>query len=317
MILDQVSYIHYPVQFRKNKRAIIQALTNSNSEVNAMAPAYAAKLGLKVCLINVGAQKINSSSLRTFEMVIAGFQIKDKLGKARFFQEWFLLGNISMKVVLGMFFLTFNNADIQFAEKEFTSRSYTTAEILSTTKWIKLIDKIEFAKVALDKEFETFVMHIAALEAPLSEMTIHSLWKTQILALIQDEAPTKIPPEYANYADIFSFDLAMELPKNTGINKYAIELHDDKQPPYEPIYSLGPVELEIFKTYIETHLKSGFIWRFKFPIGISILFDKKLDNSFWLCVDYWGLNNLTIKNQYSLPFIVEALDWLGRAKQFT
>ena len=51
----------------------------------------------------------------------------------------------------------------------------------------------------------------------------------------------------------------MELPKNTSIKKYAIKLEDDKQPPYEPIYSVGLIELEILKTYIETHLKTGFI----------------------------------------------------------
>ena len=79
------------------------------------------------------------------------------------------------------------------------------------------------------------------------------------MALIQDEAPTKVPPEYADYADVFSFDLAMKLPKNIGINEHAIELQDDKQPPYGPIYSPGPVELETLKTYIKTHLKTGFI----------------------------------------------------------
>ena len=102
-------------------------------------------------------------------------------------------------------------------------------------------------------------MHVTALETPLAEMAIHPSRAAQILTLIQDEAPTKVSLEYADYADVFSFDLAMELPKNTGINKHAIELQDGKQPFYRPIYSLGPVELETLKTYIKTYLKSGFI----------------------------------------------------------
>ena len=77
------------------------------------------------------------------------------------------------------------------------------------------------------------------------------------------------------------------------------------------------MELEILKTYIETHLKTGFIWPSKSPAGAPILFNKKLDSSLWLCVNYQGLNNLMIKNRYLLPFINEALDRLGRAKQFT
>ena len=49
-------------------------------------------------------------------------------------------------------FLTLNNANIRFAEKELTWRSYTAAEALPTTKRVELIDKKEFAKAALDRE---------------------------------------------------------------------------------------------------------------------------------------------------------------------
>ena len=34
-------------------------------------------------------------------------------------------------------------------------------------------------------------------------------------------------------------------------------------------------------------------------------------------MDYWGLNNLIIKNWYLLPLIGKLLDWLSRVKQFT
>ena len=259
VILDRVPCIHYPVQFRKDKGATIRALIDLGSKVNTITPAYAKQLGLQVQKTDVGAQKIDGSSLRTFGMIIAGFQVEDKLGRARFFQESFLLAKTSIEVVLGMPFLTLSNADIQFAAKELTWRSYTAAEALPTTKRVELIDKKEFAKAALDEESETFVMHVAALEALLAGIAIPLSRKAQISALIRDEAPTKVPPKYADYADIFLFDLAIELPKNTAINEYAIKLQDGKQPPYRPIYSLGPVELEILKTYIETHLKTGFI----------------------------------------------------------
>ncbi len=77
------------------------------------------------------------------------------------------------------------------------------------------------------------------------------------------------------------------------------------------------MKLETLKAYIETHLKTGFIRPSKSPAGAPILFDKKPNSSLRLCVDYWGLNNLTIKNQYPLPLIGEVLDRLGRAKRFT
>ena len=92
---------------------------------------------------------------------------------------------------------------------------------------------------------------------------------------------------------------------------------DDWQPPYGPFYSLGPVELETLKTYIETNLANGFIRSFKSPAKAPFLFDKKPDDSLRLCVDYWGLNNLTIKNQYLLLLVGKSLDRLGQAQQFT
>ena len=71
------------------------------------------------------------------------------------------------------------------------------------------------------------------------------------------------------------------------------------------------MKLETLKTYIKTHLKTEVIQPSKSPAGAPILFDKKSDGSFYLCVDYWGLNNLMIKNQYLLPLISESLDRLG------
>ena len=101
------------------------------------------------------------------------------------------------------------------------------------------------------------------------------------------------------------------------MNEHAIKLEEGKQPPFSPIYSLGPVELKTLKTYIKINLANGFIWPFKSPAGALILFDRKPDRSLRLCVDYRGLNNITIKNRYPLPLIGKSLDRLGRARRFT
>ena len=77
------------------------------------------------------------------------------------------------------------------------------------------------------------------------------------------------------------------------------------------------MELKTLKTYIKTNLANGFIWPLKSPADTPILFIQKPDSSLRLCVDYRGLNNLTMKNRYLLPLIGESLDRLGRAKWFT
>ena len=119
-VLDKVPCIPYLVQFRKAKSKNILALLDSRSEINAMTPAYAAHLDLTVRMTDVGVQKIDRSLLATYGMVIAALQVVDKLGRSWFFQETFLLADISMEVVLGMAFFIFSNANVQFAEKELT-----------------------------------------------------------------------------------------------------------------------------------------------------------------------------------------------------
>ena len=79
---------------------------------------------------------------------------------------------------------------------------------------------------------------------------------------------------------------ALILPEQTDLNEYVIKLEGNKQLPYKPIYSLSPVELETLKVYIETNLKTGFIRLSKSPIGAPILFNKKPDGSFQLCINY-------------------------------
>ena len=107
------------------------------------------------------------------------------------------------------------------------------------------------------------------------------------------------------------------LPKHTKINTYAINLEVDKQPPYGPIYSPRPVELETLKTYIKIYLVNDFIHLLKSLADTPNLFDKKLDRSFQLCIDYQRLNNIIIKKWYPLLFVGKSLDCLGRAQQFT
>ncbi len=163
---------------------------------------------------------------------------------------------------------------------------------------------------------KTFIVNVAALSVDLSD-EVHPSRRAQIAHWKVDEALTKVPSEYADFADVFLSKLAIELLKHTRINDHAIELMDDWQPPYGLIHSLEPVKLEILKAYIENNLANGFIRPSKFSARAFILFDKKPDGSLRLYVDYQGLNNLTIKNRYLLSLVRESLDQLGWAQRFT
>ena len=316
---ERVLCIHYPVRFKDTDKAPVQALIDLGSEVNAIHPSFVKELGLPIRPTDVGAQKIDSTTLNIYRMVVIAFSVEDKANRERFFEETFLVANVSPKVVFGMPFLTLSGADVDFSGRELRWRTYTTEEVLPTTRRVELVGKKEFAAAALDPEHETYVVHVASLSsAPLvASLDVHPSRRPQISGLIAEEAPTTVPAEYSDFADVFSPDLASELPEHTGINDHAIELVEGQQPPYGPIYSLGPIELETLKAYIEINLVNGFIRPSKSPAGAPILFDRKPDGFLQLYVNYQGLNNLTIKNRYRLSLIGELLDRLGRAKQFT
>ena len=106
----------------------------------------------------------------------------------------------------------------------------------------------------MDEKSENFVICVASLNLTPG---IHPDKAAQIASLFTKEV--KIPNKYSDFTDVFSDEKALVLPEGTKLNEHAIDLEDGKQPPYGPIYNLGQVELETLKTYIETHLKTGFI----------------------------------------------------------
>lgn len=132
-------------------------------------------------------------------MTSASFLLQNSLRKVQFIEETFLLANASMKVVLGMLFLSLCNADLWFDVKELIWRSYTAAEALPTTSRVEFIDQREFAKAALDENLETFFIHVAALETTkVANMAIYLLQAAQIATLLWDKASTKISAKYTD-----------------------------------------------------------------------------------------------------------------------
>ena len=232
------------------------------------------------------------------------------MNKPRFFQKIFLVTDTKFELILEIPFLKISNADVSFGKKTLTWKTYTTNKALSTTKRVQIINKKDFVIVVLNINSETFVVYVIIQEQ--ERMPVHfekqAQIEAQVGALLFNKTSTEVSVEYSNYSDVFLAEYAAKLLENTGINEYAIKLKEGKQILFEPIYSLGPVELETLKTYIKTNLANGFIRSSKSPTKAPILFDRKPDGSLRLCVDYRGLNNLTIKNRYLLPLIGESLD---------
>ena len=134
---------------------------------------------------------------------------------------------------------------------------------------MEIINKREFAAVTLNVDDETFILHVATLVKPTT-MPIYPSCQAQVITLTSKKTGT--PAEYSDFSNVFFLDFAAELPEHTEINDHLINLLDDKQLPYIPIYGLELVKLEMLKTYIKASLASCFIRPFKSLAVTLILF---------------------------------------------
>ena len=125
-----------------------------------------------------------------------------------------------------------------------------------------------------------------------------------------------IPKAYRDLANVFSLAKANSLPPHRD-EDHAIELEPGKTPPFGPLYNLSEHQLKILREYIDENLQNGFIRPSKSSAGAPVLFAPKPDGTLRLCVDYRGLNAITMKNRYPLPLINEILDRLSGAQVFT
>ncbi|KAD5318194.1 hypothetical protein E3N88_18140 [Mikania micrantha] len=82
-------------------------------------------------------------------------------------------------------------------------------------------------------------------------------------------------------------------------------------------YRLAPSELQELVSQLQELTDKGFIRPSHSPWGAPVLFVKKKDGSFRMCIDYRELNKLTIKNRYPLPGIDDLFDQLQGSPWFS
>ncbi|GJV75011.1 putative reverse transcriptase domain-containing protein [Tanacetum coccineum] len=85
--------------------------------------------------------------------------------------------------------------------------------------------------------------------------------------------------------------------------EFQIDLVPGAAPVARAPYRLAPFEMKELSDQLPELSDKGFIRPSSSPWGASVLFVKKKDGSFWMCIDYRELNKLMVKNRYSLPRI--------------
>ncbi|GJW04584.1 putative reverse transcriptase domain-containing protein [Tanacetum coccineum] len=144
------------------------------------------------------------------------------------------------------------------------------------------------AQKYMEKGFPIFLAHITAKE-------------------VEDKSKEKRLEDVQIVQD-FPEDLS-GLPPTRQV-EFQIDLVPGAAPVARAPYRLAPSEMKELSEQLKELSDKGFIRPSSSPWGAPVLFVKKKDGSFRMCIDYRELNKLTVKNRYPLPRIDDLFDQL-------
>ncbi|GJT03056.1 putative reverse transcriptase domain-containing protein [Tanacetum coccineum] len=120
---------------------------------------------------------------------------------------------------------------------------------------------------------------------------------------------------YGNFMEVFPKDL-LGLPPARQV-EFQIDLVPGAALIARSPYRLAPAEMQELSTQLQELSDRGFIRPSSSPWGAPVLFVKKKDGSFRMCIDYRELNKLTMKNRYPLPRIDDLFDQLQGSRVYS
>ncbi|GJV53827.1 putative reverse transcriptase domain-containing protein [Tanacetum coccineum] len=116
-------------------------------------------------------------------------------------------------------------------------------------------------------------------------------------------------PIVQDFPEVFLEDLP-SIPPTRQV-EFQIDLMPGAAPVARAPYQLALSEMKELSDQLKELSDKGFIRPSSSPWGVPVLFVKKKDGSFWMCIDYRELNKLTVKNHYPLPRIDDLVQFLG------
>ncbi|GKE82229.1 putative reverse transcriptase domain-containing protein, partial [Tanacetum coccineum] len=137
----------------------------------------------------------------------------------------------------------------------------------------------------------------------------------QLKSIKVDGKKLKDIPLVCNFPGVFPEDLSV-LPQPREL-EFRIDLIPGAMPVAKSPNRLAPIEMQELSNQLKKLQDKGFIQPSSSPWGAPVLFLKKNDGLFRMCIDYQELNKLTIKNCYPLPRIDDLFDQLQGSRYFS
>jgi hypothetical protein len=122
-------------------------------------------------------------------------------------------------------------------------------------------------------------------------------------------------PMVREFANVFPEELPGMSPKREL--KFTIDLKLGTEPIERTPYQMSTPELQELRMQLKELLDLGIIRPNVSPWGANVIFIKRKEGSWRLCIDYRQLNKATIKNQYPLPRIDDLFDQMKDTTMFS
>ncbi len=272
-------------------RQEVQALVDTASDPNLIRKDITDHLCLRPLFPARAATQAGGISFKTYLIFHERLQITDSFGTHLDTPDSLTSANIKVPLILGLPWLLHHKHILNFDPVTIHWRDSSSTVTDSIEEPSDLGSLIQ-----IPADFQVMQVQLEMLDESLEESTI--------------------PKAYRDLANGFSPSNANSLPPYRD-EDHAIKLEPGKTPPFGPLYNLSEYQLKTLCEYIDKNLANGFIRPSKSSSGAPVLFTPKPDGTLRLCVDYRGLNSMTIKNRYPLPLIDEILDRLSGARVFT
>jgi hypothetical protein len=276
---------------------------------------------------STNSQTMNETFLKMFKSHFLKFNSKkndERISKIE--QNLMSIHMIEMNVILKMSWLRKINSIVNWSTNkwhlrknfETSSNKSRDAAIKQKSKYFKKTNDFYIIQMSWSKlQFNLFELKAFAFAILLNV----DLKKKRLLIVIQkanknnDKINYEISFQWFAFRNIFFKIKAHKLFEH-DFHDYVIEILSNRDSFFDSIYNLSTTKLKILKNYIDEYMKKNFIIEFMSFAKVFILFVKKTNDKLRLCVNYKELNEIIIKNRYSLFFINENLNKLFETKIF-
>jgi hypothetical protein len=273
------------------------------------------------------SQTMNETFLKMFKSHSLKFNLKkndERISKIE--QNLMSIHMIEMNVILKMSWLRKINSIVNWSTNRWRFKKNSKT---SSNRFRDAANKQKSKYFKKTSDFYIIQMNWSKLQFNLFESEAFAFAilfsvdqrRERLLIVIQkadennDKVNNEISFQYFAFQNIF-FEVKTHKLFEHDFHDHVIEILSNRNSFFDSIYNLSTTKLKILKNYIDEYMKKSFITEFVSFTKVFILFVKKTNDKLRLCVNYKKLNEIIIKNRYSLFLINENVNKLFETKIF-